>query len=66
MSELVARDLYVKITDKHSKSHIECRLVYDATRFFQSLQDQHKKEGGKVEISSREAYMAERKRERQT
>lgn len=65
MSELTGKDLYVKVTDKNGKSSIRCHRVWDAKRFFASLTEQHRKEGGKVELSNRERYLAERKRERQ-
>jgi hypothetical protein len=65
VSDLIGRDLYVKITDKTGKSHLACHNVWDGVRFFQSLTEQHKKEGGAVALSTREEYLAERKKERQ-
>lgn len=55
---IVARDLYLKVTDKLGHEHIECRTVWDAEMFFTSFTEQHVKEGGSVAMSSREEYLA--------
>ncbi len=55
---VVARDLYLKVTDKLGREHIECRTVWDAERFFTSFTEMQEKEGGSVAMSSREEYLA--------
>lgn len=50
-------ELYLKITDKTGSTHISYHQVWDGARFFESVLAQQEKEGGRVEVSSREDWL---------
>lgn len=59
-----ARDLYLKITPKKGEPFIRCHRVWDAERLLASITKHETKEGNKVEVSTRDAYMDQLKTRR--
>lgn len=53
---MVVRPIYLLITDKHGKAHVEERMAWDAERLFDAVFDQYHKEGGMVQATTAERY----------
>jgi hypothetical protein len=69
MNALMGSDLYLKITDKNGKSHVQHHRVWDANRFVAAMQKQNSEnnikvspdESCKVEVASKSDYDKGRK-----
>lgn len=59
---LITSDLYIRYVRTDAPPTIVEHRVWDGSRFFASVEAAVKKEGGRVELSSRAEYQAARRR----
>lgn len=57
-------DLYLRHTDKHGKSRLECHRVWDAERFLTAADKFARKEHGSVAVVSESIYRSEKWRKK--